>query len=101
MFVVIFELTPKPGCQAPYLDIAADLKPLLADIDGFISVERYQSLTTPEKVLSLSFWRDEQVIQRWRELEKHRDAQKQGRETLFADYKITVAEVARQYGMQK
>ncbi len=101
MYVVTFELTPKPGCQSPYLDIAAELRPLLENIDGFISVERFESLTNPGKILSLSFWRDEQAIVQWRELEAHRVAQQKGRDDLFADYRITVAAVARQYELNK
>ncbi len=97
MYVVTFELTAKPGCQDPYLDIAAELRPLLENIDGFISVERFESLSNPGKILSLSFWRDEQAIEQWRELEAHRKAQQKGREDLFADYRITVAAVERQY----
>lgn len=99
MQVVIFELSLKDGCQAAYLDIAADLRPLLAQVDGFISVERFESLSQPGKILSLSFWRDEQAVQNWRELEKHRDAQQSGRTELFKDYRISVASVERQYGM--
>ena len=99
MIAVIFEVRPKPGCRDAYLDIAADLRPLLAEIDGFISIERFQSLADPEKVLSLSFWRDEAAVAQWRKIEAHRAAQAQGRTALFADYRIRVAEVLRDYGM--
>lgn len=99
MQVVIFELRPKEGCKTAYLDIAAELRPLLAQVEGFISIERFESLTEPGKILSLSFWRDAEAVTEWRELETHQQAQKQGRENLFADYRITVADVARQYGM--
>ena len=99
MIAVIFEVRPKPGCRDAYLDIAADLRPLLAGIDGFISIERFQSLADPEKVLSISFWRDEAAVAQWRKIEAHRAAQAQGRTALFADYRIRVAEVLRDYGM--
>ena len=99
MVAGIFEVRPKPGCRDAYLDIAADLRPLLAGIDGFISIERFQSLADPEKVLSISFWRDEAAVAQWRKIEAHRAAQAQGRTALFADYRIRVAEVLRDYGM--
>ena len=99
MIAVIFEVQPREGCLQPYLDIAADLKPLLAGIDGFLSIERFQSLGDPGKVLSLSFWRDEAAVQAWRTLEPHRDAQRQGRGGLFADYRLRIAHVVRDYGM--
>lgn len=99
MQVVIFELTPKEGCKEAYLDIAAELRPLLDQIDGFISIERFESLIQPGKILSLSFWRDEQAVQKWREVELHRNAQQSGREDLFKDYRISVAQLDRQYGM--
>ena len=99
MIAVIFEVRPKPGCRDAYLDIAAELRPLLAEIDGFISIERFQSLADPEKVLSISFWRDEAAVAQWRKLEAHRAAQAEGRSALFADYRIRVASVLRDYGM--
>lgn len=99
MIAVIFEVRPHPGKQQQYLDAAASLKPLLAGIDGFISVERFQSLTEPEKILSLSFWRDEEAVRRWRELEAHRGVQAAGRASIFADYRLRVASVLRDYGM--
>jgi heme-degrading monooxygenase HmoA len=99
MYAVIFEVQPKPGRQQDYLDIAAALKPELEKIDGFVSVERFQSLTTEGKLLSLSFWRDADAVQRWREHDRHRRAQMKGRDDVFADYRISVVEVARQYGM--
>lgn len=100
MIAVIFEVSPKEGRRQAYLDIAADLRPLLAGIDGFISVERFESLTTPGKLLSLSFWRDEAAVARWRAVEKHRGAQAAGRRALFADYRLRVAGVIRDYGME-
>ena len=99
MIAVIFEVIPAEGARDAYLGIAADLKPLLETIDGFISVERFQSLTEPGKLLSLSFWRDEAAVARWRELEAHRRTQEFGREQVFADYRLRVASVVRDYGM--
>lgn len=99
MIAVIFEVRPAQGRKQEYLDLAAALKPLLEQIDGFISIERFQSLSDAGKVLSLSFWRDEQAVQAWRQLEAHRAAQHKGRGGVFADYRLRVAEVARDYGM--
>jgi len=96
---VIFEVIPQPGEKQEYLDIAAKLKPTLLKIDGFISIERFQSLTDSDKVLSLSFWRDEKAIQRWRNVEMHRDAQDKGRGYIFKDYHLRIADVVRNYGM--
>ncbi len=99
MIAVIFEVQPMEGKQAEYLSIAANLKPLLAEIDGFISVERFQSLTQPDKILSLSFFRDEEAVQQWRNLSAHRSAQQSGRSGVFADYRLRVASVMRDYGL--
>jgi heme-degrading monooxygenase HmoA len=99
MYAVIFEVQPKPGRTQEYLDIAAALRPQLEHIDGFLSIERFQSLTTEGKILSLSFWRDAAAVQRWREQEQHRRAQARGRTEVFADYRLSVAEVVRQYGL--
>ncbi len=99
MFAVIFEVEPAPGKQQEYLDIASSLRPELEKIDGFVSIERYSSLTTPGKILSLSFWRDEAAIMRWRQHEAHHRAQWQGRSGIFAGYRLRVASVARDYGM--
>ena len=99
MIAVIFEVLPADGHRQTYLDIAADLRPLLDGIDGFISIERFQSLTTPSKMLSLSFWRDEQAVETWRQLEEHRAAQAKGRAEVFGDYRLRVASVVRDYGM--
>jgi heme-degrading monooxygenase HmoA len=99
MHAVIFEVEPKPGRQADYLDIAAALRPRLEAIDGFISIERFESLSHKGKILSLSFWRDEDAVRRWREQAEHREAQALGRGEIFADYRITVVSVVRQYGM--
>ncbi|HEX5264249.1 MAG TPA: antibiotic biosynthesis monooxygenase [Phenylobacterium sp.] len=98
MIAVIFEGEPSADGRQAYLDLAAELKPRLAEIDGFISIERFESLSTPGKLLSLSFWRDEAAVAAWRDLRDHRRAQAQGRAGVFADYRIRVAEVSRDYG---
>ena len=99
MMAVIFEVTPAPGQRSAYLDAAAALKPLLAQIDGFVSIERFESLSAPGKLLSLSFWRDEEALARWRQQEAHRSTQAAGRDHVFADYRLRVAAVVRDYGM--
>ena len=99
VIAVIFEVWPAEGRQQEYLDIAAELRPLLDGIDGFISIERFQSLATPGKYVSISFWRDEEAIRAWRSLEQHRSAQARGRSGVFADYRLRVASVVRDYGM--
>ncbi|MBI2226355.1 MAG: antibiotic biosynthesis monooxygenase [Betaproteobacteria bacterium] len=99
MFAVIFEVEPAAGRQQEYLDIAATLRPELEKIDGFISIERFSSLTKPGKILSLSFWRDEAAIIKWRQHEEHHRAQWKGRSGIFADYRLRVASVVRDYGM--
>lgn len=99
MIAVIFEAETSADAQAEYLDWAAELRPLLDHIDGFISIERFQSLTTPGRLLSLSFWRDEAAVARWRALPEHRRAQAAGRDHVFADYRLRIAEVLRDYGM--
>ncbi len=99
MIAVIFEVWPAEGGRQPYLEIAASLKPRLADIDGFISIERFQSLVDPEKLLSLSFWRDEEAVAQWRQVEAHRDAESAGRGGVFRDYRLRIAGVVRDYGM--
>jgi heme-degrading monooxygenase HmoA len=99
MFAVIFEVRPKAERWEQYLGLARQLRPELERIDGFISVERFQSLTTEGKILSLSFWRDAAAVQRWREHERHRRAQAKVRAEVFRDYRLSVVEVVRQYGM--
>jgi len=99
MIAVIFEVEPAPGRRDAYLGIAADLRPLLDGVDGFISVERFQSLADPNKVLSLSFWRDEEAVKTWRNTEEHRQAQKAGRGGIFAGYRLRIAHVVRDYDM--
>ena len=101
MHAVIFEVEPDPGRRQDYLDIAARLRPELEKIDGFISVERFESLTQPGKILSLSFWRDEAAVERWRRQEEHRAAQRAGRTGIFRTYRLRVAHVLRDYGMDE
>ena len=99
MIAVIFEVMPAPGRKQEYLDLAAALRPELEKIDGFISIERFASLTNEGKILSLSVFRDETAVQAWRNLEGHRQAQARGRAGIFSDYRIRVANVLRDYGM--
>lgn len=101
MIAVIFEVLPHAEGKQEYLDLAASLLPLLRQVEGFISVERFQSLTDPNKLLSLSFFRDEAAVERWRQLEAHRAAQSAGRGALFADYRLRIASVVRDYGMHE
>jgi heme-degrading monooxygenase HmoA len=101
MIAVIFEAQLHPETKDAYLDAAAMLRPHLEQIDGFISIERFESLVTPGKLLSLSFWRDEEAVRQWRMLEVHRQAQAQGRGTIFADYRLRVAQVVRDYGLRE
>ena len=98
MIAVIFEAETNDDQRQQYLDAAAVLRPLLADIPGFISIERFSSLTDPHKVLSLSFWRDEEAVRQWRNLPAHRSVQMQGRSHIFKDYRLRVAAVLRDYG---
>jgi heme-degrading monooxygenase HmoA len=99
MVAVIFEVTPKEAGKAEYLAIAANLREHLAEMPGFISIERFQSLTDPDKVLSLSFWEDEASVTIWRNLAEHRAAQAKGRGSLFRDYRIRVGHIMRDYSM--
>ena len=101
MLAVIFEFEPVADRRQDYLDFAAALGPELEHIDGFVSIERFESLTQPGKLLSISFWRDEAAIESWRNLEKHRAAQRAGRDGIMADYRLRVASVIRDYGMQE
>jgi heme-degrading monooxygenase HmoA len=101
MLAVIFEVWPAEGRSAEYFDLAAGLRADLECIDGFVSIERFESLATPGKFLSLSFWRDEEAIRVWRGLERHRAAQASGRAGVFADYRLRVATVIRDYGMNE
>ena len=101
MIAVIFELWPTEGRAQEYFSLAAALKADLEKVDGFVSIERFESLATKGKYLSLSFWRDEEAVRVWRNLEGHRKAQAQGREGVFADYRLRVAHVLRDYGMSE
>jgi len=99
MIAVIFEVWPADRDR--YLDIAAELRPLLDSIDGFLSIERFVSLSEPEKLLSLSFWRDEAPVAAWRNMEAHRSAQSEGRNGVLRDYRLRVANVMRDYGLSE
>lgn len=101
MIAVIFEVWPADGRKQTYLDIAAELRPELERIDGFLSIERFQSLLDESKLLSLSFWRDEAAVAAWRNTEHHRAAQKAGRNSVFRDYRLRVAHVLRDYGLKE
>ena len=101
MIAVIFEVWPADGKATNYFDLAAALRSELEKIDGFISVERFESLTNKGKYLSLSFWRDEEAVRRWRNLDQHRQAQSTGRNDVFADYRLRVASVVRDYGLNE
>src|SRR5512141_2744826 len=99
MIAVIFEVWPAQNRKDDYLGIAAALRADLDRVDGFISVERFQSLSDPEKLLSISFWRDDAAVKNWRNQSKHRESQKRGRADIFADYRLRVATVMRDYGL--
>ena len=100
MIAVIFEVWPKPEHKGEYLDLAAQLRPILETIDGFISVERFESLTEKGKILSLSFFRDEEAVAAWRNVAEHRESQGKGRATVFDNYRLRIAGVIRDYGMK-
>lgn len=97
MIVVIFELEANPSEEAAYFTLAADLKSELETVDGFISVERFQSLAHPGRYLSLSTWRDEDAVKAWRTMQAHRTAQALGRSSVLSNYRLRVAEVVRDY----
>jgi heme-degrading monooxygenase HmoA len=101
MIAVIFEVWPKPEHKQQYLDLAAELRPVLEKIDGFISIERFESLTEKGKLLSLSFFRDEAAVEKWRNTPQHRRTQAKGRATIFEDYQLRIASVIRDYGMNE
>jgi heme-degrading monooxygenase HmoA len=98
MIAVLFEAKVCAGQKDSYLNAAAVLRPLLADIDGFISIERFESLSEPGKILSLSYWRDEEAVKQWRNVEAHRAIQEAGRQSIFEDYRLRIASVVRDYG---
>lgn len=99
MVAVIFEVMPAEGKRDEYFTIAGQLTPELDKIPGFISIERFQSIALPGKILSLSFWEDEQSVAQWRNVEMHREAQATGRTSVFSDYRLRVAHVIRDYGL--
>ncbi|MCI5110389.1 MAG: antibiotic biosynthesis monooxygenase [Marivita sp.] len=99
MIAIIFEVIPAEGQKDAYLDIAATMRPIVEQVEGFISVERFQSLTNPDKLLSISFFEDEDAVHRWRQLAAHRNAQSKGRNGVFSDYRLRVCHVMRDYGM--
>lgn len=101
MIAVIFEVMPQADRRETYLQMAAALRAELERMDGFVSIERFESLSQPGKILSLSFWRDEESVRQWRNLESHRRAQAQGRGHIFADYRLRVAQVLRDYGLHE
>lgn len=100
MIAVLFEAWPAPGRTGQYLDLAAALRPELDQLDGFLSIERFESLSQPGKLLSLSVWRDEQAVAAWRNRPAHRETQAAGRNGVFRDYRLRIAEVNRDYGMR-
>ncbi|MGY9045868.1 MAG: antibiotic biosynthesis monooxygenase family protein [Rhodobacterales bacterium] len=99
MIAIIFEVIPAEGRREEYLDIAAAMRPMVEEVEGFLSVERFQSLTTPGKLLSISYFEDEAAVARWRCLHAHRGAQSRGRAGVFSDYTLKVCHVIRDYGM--
>jgi len=99
MIAVIFEVEPADGRNQEYFDLAAEMRPMLDEVEGFISVERFQSLSNPRKILSLSFFEDEAAVAQWRTLSAHRGAQKKGRDGIFDNYRLRIATVIRDYGM--
>ena len=99
MIAVIFEFTPAEGRRQEYLDLAAGLRAELDRADGFISIERFESITTPGRMVSLSFWRDDEAVRRWRNVQQHREAQAKGRGWIFSAYRLRVAEVKRDYSI--
>ncbi len=99
MIAVIFEVVPFMGERHKYLDLAGELRGELESMDGFISIERFESLTMRGKILSLSFWRDEEAVKNWRNREAHRNAQASGRNGVFADYRLRIGHIVRDYGM--
>jgi len=101
MIAVIFELTPAEGRKQDYLELAAGLAEELKSFDGFLSIERFESISRPGRFVSLSFWRDEEAVRRWRNVERHREAQAQGRGGIFQTYRLRVANVVRDYTMQE
>ncbi len=100
MIAVIFEFTPAEGRRQEYFDLVAGLKPELEKAEGFLSIERFESLATPGRLLSLQFWRDEECIRKWRNLQRHREAQAKGRGGVFSGYRLRIASVIRDYTLE-
>jgi heme-degrading monooxygenase HmoA len=100
MIAVIFEVRPHAGRRDAYLEMAARLRPLLNAVDGFLSIERFESLSEPGRILSLSFWRDEAAVAQWRRTEQHRAAQTVGRASVLLDYRLRIAAVVRDYSLR-
>ncbi|WP_260862977.1 antibiotic biosynthesis monooxygenase family protein [Citrobacter sp. Marseille-Q6884] len=101
MIAVIFEADTHLQAQERYLQLASELKPLLAEIPGFISIERFQSMTTPGKILSLSWWEDEDAVLRWKNNAMHHAAQQEGKQSIFSYYRIRIASVLKDYSSEK
>jgi heme-degrading monooxygenase HmoA len=101
VIAVIFELEPREGAAPRYFELAAALRPALEQIDGFVSIERFESLTRPGRYLSLSIWRDEAAVRAWRCQAQHRSAQQEGRDAVFASYRLRVATIVRDYGLSE
>ena len=101
MIAVIFEFTPAEGRFPEYMDLVGELKSDLARAEGFISLERFESITSKGKFVSLQFWRDEESVRKWRNVQKHRAAQAKGRAGIFASYRLRIAEVVRDYTMDE
>jgi heme-degrading monooxygenase HmoA len=101
MIAVIFEFTPAEGRFPDYMALVETLRQDLAKAEGFISLERFESITNKGKFVSLQFWRDDECVRKWRNLQKHREAQKQGRGGIFKSYRLRIAEVRRDYTMDE
>ncbi|HJS38216.1 MAG TPA: antibiotic biosynthesis monooxygenase [Burkholderiales bacterium] len=101
MIAVIFEFTPAEGRTQDYFDLVAQLKPELEKAEGFISLERFESLTAKGKFLSLQFWKDEESVRKWRNVQLHRKAQAAGRAGIFKEYRLRIAGVLRDYTMNE
>jgi len=101
MIAVIFEFTAAPERRDEYLELAAGLNQAVKDFDGFLGIERFQSLSSPDRYLSLSFWRDEEAVRKWRNLQQHRAAQAKGRGGIFSAYRLRICSVIRDYGMRE
>ena len=101
MIAVIFEFTPRDGRFPEYMELVGQLKPELDKAEGFLSIERFESITTKGKFLSLQFWKDEESVRKWRTLQKHREAQKKGRAGIIASYRLRIAGVIRDYTMDE